>query len=128
MGARSSQRLRYASAARYQVEDQDYQSNNQQYVDQSSTNVQAEAEQPKNQQNDQDCPKHDFLFRGVVSTREDCSSRMHRHIQVQLVFCSDGLRLGIPDGLQERLSGWSSRDFAKQYISSRYVTSVNRLH
>jgi len=113
MGARSSQRLRYASAARYQVEDQNYQSNNQQYVDQSSTNVQAETEQPKNQQNDQDCPKNDVLFRSVVSTREDCSSRMHRHSQVQLVFCSDGLRLGIPDGLQEGLSGWSSRDFAK---------------
>src|SRR5689334_13093335 len=44
LGARVSQRLLYASAARYQVEDQNYQSNNQQYVNQSSTNVQAETE------------------------------------------------------------------------------------
>jgi hypothetical protein len=51
LGALVSQRLLYASAACYKVEDQNYQCDNQQYVDQSSTQVQTETEEPKNQEN-----------------------------------------------------------------------------
>ena len=64
----------------------------------------------------------------VVSTREDSSSRMHRHIQVQLVLCSYGLRFRAPNCTQEGFCRRSGRDLAQQYVSGRNIAPVDRLH
>jgi hypothetical protein len=46
------------STATEQIEDQHYDSDDQQEVDQASSYVEAEAEKPQNQENHENCPKH----------------------------------------------------------------------
>lgn len=41
-----------------QVEDQDYQGDNNQDVDKAATDMKGEPEQPQNDKNYEDCPKH----------------------------------------------------------------------
>jgi hypothetical protein len=47
-----------ASSARNQVEDQNYDCDDDQEVNQGATDVESEAEQPQNEENYEDCPKH----------------------------------------------------------------------
>jgi len=46
------------SASRYQVVNQDNHRYNDQKVDQATADVQCEAQEPQNQKNYEDCPKH----------------------------------------------------------------------
>jgi hypothetical protein len=47
------------SAARNQLDEQDYESNDQQYVDVPRNNVEAyESDQPQDEKNDEDRPQH----------------------------------------------------------------------
>jgi hypothetical protein len=52
---------RSASSAQ-QVNDQDYQTHNQEQVDQAAADMQAETQKPQDQKNNQNCPKHGNLL------------------------------------------------------------------
>jgi hypothetical protein len=49
-----------ATAARDQVEEQDDQSDHEQNVNQAARNMKAEPQQPQDQKNHENCPKHIF--------------------------------------------------------------------
>jgi hypothetical protein len=51
-----------AAPTAYQVEDQDDDRNDDQNVDQAAADMEGEAEEPQNQKNDKNCPKHIFSF------------------------------------------------------------------
>jgi hypothetical protein len=56
------------STSAQQVDDQNHQPYNQQQVDQTSTNVQTEAQKPQNYENNENRPKHMTLLCSFVST------------------------------------------------------------
>ena len=57
-GSLRSQALEHSSATAEQVEDQHDERNDDQQVDQVSTNAADETQQPQNENYDEDCPKH----------------------------------------------------------------------
>jgi hypothetical protein len=71
------------TASGHQVEDQDDQRNHQQNVNQTTGNVEAEAQKPQNQNDDKNCPKHTFSFasRGSANIQIGSWTILHANSQ-----------------------------------------------
>jgi hypothetical protein len=54
-----------AAAPADQVKDQNDDRNDDQKVDQTAADMEAETQEPQNQQNDKNCPEHNFPFRAA---------------------------------------------------------------
>jgi hypothetical protein len=66
-----------SSTAADQVENQDDDCNHQQDVDEASADVQTETKQPENEEDNDDCPKHEGVLLTVcpaIASAEGCAS------------------------------------------------------
>jgi hypothetical protein len=63
----------YTPASGQQVEDQDDHRQYQKKVNQAAGNMEAEAQEPENQKNHKDCPKHSYSF-AALRAHENCKA------------------------------------------------------
>jgi len=65
--------LQAASPSADEIDDQYDQRNNEKNVDQSTGNMEAESQQPQDQENDKNCPEHRYSSDASLGAREETS-------------------------------------------------------
>jgi len=89
-----------ASTPGDQVVDQDDDRYDEQNVDEAAADMEREAEEPKNDENDNNCPKHDWSFASRVPGSRVAFRAVSNGLQAFLVG-GDGLGLSIPDRVEK---------------------------
>jgi hypothetical protein len=68
----------YGSSASHKIDDQNHHRNDKQQVNQTSTHVRQQSNQPQDQQNYQNCPQHDRISFFKLSTARTSATVMPR--------------------------------------------------
>lgn len=114
-------RLRsHCSAARYQLDYQHHQGDQQQQVNEASKRVAAHhAYKPKNQQNHENCPKHGLTSMGGVLATESRSSVSHANT-FDAVFQCDGCSSSENLGINTRLRSTNNLRIARRIEAASF--------